>query len=651
MKLEKGSPELGIKAEPNDGELFLSRMGEPSLIEAEYRVAAMSKVGSRGLSHKLGHHRKLIKKSDSEQQSQPINFTCTTYFPWNEHTISRSSSHKEYTDEDIRRWRVTVSQWTNVVAVCGGSDNQGQIILFHTGHNAPLELRGRKIFHEGPRRRRNHGDGSTAQTSAKLNTLVWALDPQTLHPLVITAGDEAVIRIWDVVSRSTVGRLRGHGGPIHSLVIHPTNPFIFASTSRDMSIRIYTLLLPASSTLVEETWPTTSTTPKPKNISRSRSKGQKASSPSTGPAPSSVSMGTPHGGSVYDGEGFGIGKCFVVLRGYSTFGGGHKASVLNASFHRTRNFIATCGVDNSVKIWRLPPLASLPTKLTIEDKPVFNASTVHESRINSIHWLTEDILASRSCGAEGTLVIWKWTEINRFTPWYRNTTIRAKETDFKESRAFITLARTTPPVETLDACKLGVHLSTSSTSANIAPFDPIDSTILFIPVSPKEVIFWHANRIPQAPAPPAPTSAMPSSTKTFRSHSTDSDSSSSSNTETEGSADDSEGTNLGIGIKRLRLSRLPKSVHLGDQTIEMGNVEPEAIAYDEWIANVSLDVAMGFDQITPKEDREEWFEGLEDGDLGIECVSVSPFDATWVVAAGRGEMLVIWKRILSPFAS
>ncbi|KAG8886185.1 hypothetical protein FRB97_007223 [Tulasnella sp. 331] len=616
---------MAVKAELDEtGPLLPMEPVQNLYVKAEYRIATMS-------------------KSDSNQQGQPIDFTCAAYFPWDEHSIPRSPLYENYNKEELQRWRKTVAQWRNVVAVCGGSESQGQVLLFRTSSKGPFELRARKIFHQARRRQRKHVDGRTA--SAKFKSLVWAVDPQTLNPVVIVAGEEAVIRIWDVVTRSMVGTLKGHGGIIHSLAVHPANPFIFASTSRDMSIRIYSLALSASSNLTEATWPITSTTYiAPRHGSCCRGKGRKGSAPSASAEPTTgpINMGTPHGGSVPDGEGSGIGKCFVVLRGHSSYGGGHQASVLDASFHATRNFIATCGVDNSVKIWRLPSLTSVPAKLTVEDKPVFSASTLHESLVNSVYWLSVDTLASRSCGEGGTLVIWKWTEIDRFTPWHKTTVVRAAPGDYEESRAFIIHARTQLPEETSNLCKLHVHVPTPTST--MPSLESMDTTMLLIPISPKDIDIWHADHAPvvSRPSPPILGTATTTLAKNFRSGPAENDSSDSSGSSEDSSEEGSDDSVRASGIKRARLqpsSKTPMPTDPPDDDDKGGETE------NGWKPDSMLGVERGLDQMASQEARDEWSEGLDDGDLGIHCIAMST-SAEWVVAAGKGEMLVVWKNVL-----
>lgn len=105
-----------------------------------------------------------------------------------------------------------------------------------------------------------------------------------------------------------------------------TNPFIFATASRDRSVRVYDLTLQASSTLLEAGWPITATTQRSESdkVGR-RGRGQLE------PLDMIGAVGGPLGSQISNsvgGEGVGLGKCFLILRGSSKGSGGHVASVL-----------------------------------------------------------------------------------------------------------------------------------------------------------------------------------------------------------------------------------------------------------------------------------------------------------------------------------
>lgn len=77
--------------------------------------------------------------------------------------------------------------------------------------------------------------------SASLNSLCWTYDPVSGHPLLVVAGQRAVIKMFDVTDGKLVRSLAGHGGPIQDLAISPKDPQLLASSSDDHTIRIWHL--------------------------------------------------------------------------------------------------------------------------------------------------------------------------------------------------------------------------------------------------------------------------------------------------------------------------------------------------------------------------------------------------------------------------
>ncbi|KAG8898122.1 hypothetical protein FRB99_007649 [Tulasnella sp. 403] len=344
-----------------------------------------------------------------------LDYNAAAYFAWDESTFDGPAFTQRLPAPLISSWKATTVNWKDSVAICGGNC----ILVMSTSASRPISLRQRFSVMEGD----------------QLVTIVWAVDPSTLHPLVLCAGRGALIYIVDVITGSSRGTLRGHGGPITSLAVDPKNPFLFASTSRDLSVRLYDLTLDASSFLPEAYWPQSTSRQMP--VRRGRAAKQASAAPLIG------DIGAPFGGGIPDGEGTGIGKCVAIFAGDSADSGGHKGTVCCAAFHPTRPFIVTCGVDNSIKIWRLPYMQAEGSirKLHVDDKPVFSSQDIHESWINSIHWLSDDILLSKSCGSNGTLVIWKWLELQRFSPRDPSAPVRNLNKDYNDSRSWTTLAR------------------------------------------------------------------------------------------------------------------------------------------------------------------------------------------------------------------
>ena len=89
--------------------------------------------------------------------------------------------------------------------------------------------------------------------------------------------------------------------PITTIAVHPIHPYLFCSTSRDFTTRIYDLLLEPQQAPNNPPWP-----------------------PGTVPS----LAGAAHGLHMTEPEGEGIGRCVAVLSGGRS--GGHLAAVLGA---------------------------------------------------------------------------------------------------------------------------------------------------------------------------------------------------------------------------------------------------------------------------------------------------------------------------------
>ncbi|KIO32196.1 hypothetical protein M407DRAFT_111588 [Tulasnella calospora MUT 4182] len=339
--------------------------------------------------------------------------SSVAYFPFNRATIEKLSVDTGAPEPLLNARAKLLDAWKGVMAVARGNE----ILLLQTSLRELLVPKGKKLL----------------DPKESLKCVAWAIDPQTFGPLLLFAGDQAIIYAWDPISNKMKGIMRGHGGPIYDIAVLPTNPFIFASASRDKSVRVHDLTLQASSTLLEAAWPITASTKRPQSERGGRQgRGQLEPKDMIG------AIGGPFGSQVSSslgGEGLGSGKCFLILRGNSKGSGGHNASVLAIAFHPSEPFIATAGVDNCVKIWRVPEIRALaaPRRLIVQDKPVFSSSCVHESYVTSIYWLSPDVLASKSCGPNATVVLWKWLELQRFSPKDLNASVRHLPTDYNDN--------------------------------------------------------------------------------------------------------------------------------------------------------------------------------------------------------------------------
>ncbi|KAH7104786.1 WD40-repeat-containing domain protein [Auriculariales sp. MPI-PUGE-AT-0066] len=245
-------------------------------------------------------------------------------------------------------------------------------------------------------------DGVPYDQHSAIRAIAWAMDANTIpfRPLLLIAAS-SVLHVYDVIRQCSVGCVKGHGGEITSVVVFPQYPHQACTTSRDYSTRFYNLSFGARYILPD--------LPRPPQGSDHfcgppfgmPARAREDSSDSPGELPPDV-------------EGVGNGKCMGVLWGpiagreelpggrlRRTRIGGHNGSVLSADFHPMwRNLIATCGVDNAVKIWRFPSQLPWPDEKNPrwfrQQLPIFSSTGIHDARVVSIRWVNDDILLSES---------------------------------------------------------------------------------------------------------------------------------------------------------------------------------------------------------------------------------------------------------------
>lgn len=287
----------------------------------------------------------------------------------------------------------------------------------------------------------------------------WALLFEApLEPLIIFSAG-SILYVLNPVKGEIIGHLRGHGGPITSIVVHPTHPYLFCTTSRDFTIRIYDLTASPRQGPDNPCWPP-------------------SKAPSLG--------GAPHGLQASEPEGMGVGRCVSVLCGGPS--GGHQAAVLSAAFHPTHPLIATCGLDRAVKIWRFS--ASSSNKFAREDKPLFSSSRIHKARIMSVSWLSTDTLVTHSAPAfmrrrgrkddiyyeDGTVTIFRWIGFDRFFPAGQNIggVFRGCSSDYQESSSFTLISTSSLPQQTRH-----IHITQTFTGDYILALSLPDSVRLY----------------------------------------------------------------------------------------------------------------------------------------------------------------------------
>ncbi|KAH7929326.1 WD40 repeat-like protein [Leucogyrophana mollusca] len=360
-------------------------------------------------------------------------------------------------------WKEMIDEWSGTIAV-GGT---GALRVFSTDPSREaLSVR----LPVSPNRQ-----GEVEPVSVR--AVAWALCQQILfEPLVVMSGG-ACLYVVNVKRRKIVGYLRGHGGEITSIAVHPFFVHLLCTTSRDFSTRIYDLTQSPCQTPNNLHWPP-------------------SKAPSLG--------GAPHGLQASEPEGIGIGRCVAVLVGGPS--GGHNAAVLGAAFHPMYPLIATCGLDRAVKIWRLPDLSG--ERMAREDKPLFSSSRIHKARILSVNWLSPDVLVTHSAPAimrvkdqihevyyvDGTIVLWQWLGFDRFFPPDQTRPARIMRgcaSDYQESSSFKLLSVVPIPQSTK-------HLHVSQTYTG--------DYILFLTL-PKTLRFFNVASLPPREPPRFPLDA------------------------------------------------------------------------------------------------------------------------------------------------
>ncbi|TFK57016.1 hypothetical protein OE88DRAFT_1730442 [Heliocybe sulcata] len=304
-------------------------------------------------------------------------FTAVATFPWTLDSISTLCDGSFDTPELRRQWAQIVKDWYGA-SIVGA---KGKIYIMPrqgSGSARPLCVR--------------LPPGDNTLSSTQVTCVAWAMGSLLAPTAIILFAARSLLYIVDARIRQI---------DITSLAVHPVHPYIFCSTSRDFTTRIYDLTQPPAQYPHNPHWP-----------------------PSKHPS----MAGAAYGLQMSEPEGEGIGRCVAVLAGGRS--GGHAAAVLSASFHPVLPLIATCGMDRAAKIWPIPSLEG--DRIAREDKPFFSTSLLHQARILSITWLSQDVLLTHSAPAllradkddkesatyetEGTLAVWRWLGVDRFFP-------------------------------------------------------------------------------------------------------------------------------------------------------------------------------------------------------------------------------------------
>ncbi|EIW64581.1 uncharacterized protein TRAVEDRAFT_159019 [Trametes versicolor FP-101664 SS1] len=222
---------------------------------------------------------------------------CTACFPWTADSLDILwGGHAAQDPQLVAQWKDVAKNWTGAIAVGA----EGRLLVFPKLATAKPSIAVTIA-------------ASKEQANTRVDHVTWAINTnRPLEPLIVFTVS-TVILIFDVSSQTLVGKLRGHGGPITSLSVHPTLPHLFATTSRDFTTRLYDLAL----------YPV-----------------QAPNNPHWLPRTEPSLAGPAHGLHMCEPEGEGIGQCVAVMVGGRS--GGHKGAVL-------------CAVSPSVyKLWSTP---------------------------------------------------------------------------------------------------------------------------------------------------------------------------------------------------------------------------------------------------------------------------------------------------------
>ncbi|THV07723.1 WD40 repeat-like protein [Dendrothele bispora CBS 962.96] len=391
-------------------------------------------------------------------------FRSLALFPWN----SRSSLWHDLGDIpiDSESWNAMINEYTGLLAAA--SDRCVLLISSTRKSETPIKI-------EIP-------EQTTRVTPTDKTCVAWALSPEKPYNPLLLISFTKLLYIYDVRSKQICGCLRGHGGNITSINVHPIHPHIFCTTSRDFSTRIYRLSERPKEHPANLPWPADRRLNTRTNLA--------------GPA---------HGLDMSGEEGWGMGRCVVVLVG--GLSGGHNAEVLGAAFHIHLPLLATCGMDRAVKIWNVP--SSQNGRLVREDKPLFSTTLIHKARVLSVTWLSDDTLLTHGAPAimrsdytdtstvsessfgepttrsdplePGTVVLWRWLGLDRFFPpgWELQTRFVGCASDYQDSSSFRIIASYFLPAQetqydtvhmnvTLDTLDpLILYLTPASTTINI----------------------------------------------------------------------------------------------------------------------------------------------------------------------------------------
>ncbi|KAI5067067.1 hypothetical protein GOP47_0017595 [Adiantum capillus-veneris] len=108
------------------------------------------------------------------------------------------------------------------------ADEEGFVSIFNTCRKLPSSL-------NAPRLTDSTRKEFWLAHSNAIFDICWAQDDRHM----LTASGDQTVRLWDIEARAGLGVMKGHSGSVKSLCVHPSQPELYASGSRDGSVAIW----------------------------------------------------------------------------------------------------------------------------------------------------------------------------------------------------------------------------------------------------------------------------------------------------------------------------------------------------------------------------------------------------------------------------
>ncbi|GMR48627.1 hypothetical protein PMAYCL1PPCAC_18822 [Pristionchus mayeri] len=94
------------------------------------------------------------------------------------------------------------------------------------------------------------GNRASGARTNRIYALNWLYDDRTQQVMVAFGGENGVIRVVDVSSGKEVLIHSGHGNAVNEIRVHPTQYTVYASASKDMTVRIWSSRTPVALAVV-----------------------------------------------------------------------------------------------------------------------------------------------------------------------------------------------------------------------------------------------------------------------------------------------------------------------------------------------------------------------------------------------------------------